>query len=343
MKKKNEEDFYMVLPSNSCPSTQPDNVANKYIVDWETAIKLEGKWKVALSEFSIIPQLGVIDKDLQISYSTNETIKEKITVIYQGPNKPLLIDGARKIMFLRPDGKLEAICEFTPWKLIFPSQAVAKLYGYNEMENISMDKSIVANTKPVANNPLINEIVEISYVDSLRVHVINIQENLLYESYEQITEYLLKKCSKIFDHVSIDVNERIYIRTKKDVTKVIFSRYISDILGLQDESFRNVNDIRGYRNPRLLSKSIQFFIYSSIVNPIHVGGVLVPLLKSIGIENVYLKGEAVIEAMDHLMYIPISCTTINNIEINIRNDSGELIHFPKGLKSSLTLHFQKYE
>ena len=46
------KDFYMVLPSNGCPMTQPDNQACSYITDWESEIFFPGKWRVALTEFS---------------------------------------------------------------------------------------------------------------------------------------------------------------------------------------------------------------------------------------------------------------------------------------------------
>jgi hypothetical protein len=39
--------------------------------------------------------------------------------------------------------------------------------------------------------------------------------------------------------------------------------------------------------------------------------------------------------------LPISNTTINTIEINIRDDSGRVIPFDEGSVTSLTLHFKQ--
>ena len=45
--------------------------------------------------------------------------------------------------------------------------------------------------------------------------------------------------------------------------------------------------------------------------------------------------------MDHPMYLPVASTRINNIEINIRDDSGKFINFEANTKSSLTVHLRK--
>ena len=48
----NPEEFYMVLPSNACAETHPDNTASKYVVSWKNPLILKDsqKWSVALIE-----------------------------------------------------------------------------------------------------------------------------------------------------------------------------------------------------------------------------------------------------------------------------------------------------
>ena len=48
-----KNNFYMVLPSNSCPLIHPDNISTNFKIDWQSPIELEGKWEAALSELSI--------------------------------------------------------------------------------------------------------------------------------------------------------------------------------------------------------------------------------------------------------------------------------------------------
>ena len=82
------------------------------------------------------------------------------------------------------------------------------------------------------------------------------------------------------------------------------------------------------------------YVYSSVSEPILVGNVRVPLLRQIWIDE---SNDKLIlhEVLDHPMYLPVSSSSINNIEIQIRNDKGELINFPKDSKTSLTLHFEQ--
>ena len=86
------------------------------------------------------------------------------------------------------------------------------------------------------------------------------------------------------------------------------------------------------------------YIYSSICKPMNVGGVKVPLLKSIWLDGErrnYSHGEIINVPITNPMYIPVSQTSINSIEVNIRNDYGKYIPFPDGSVTSLTLHFKK--
>jgi len=58
----------MVLPSNSCPDTQPDNRASKFIVDYENSINLTGTWQVAMIDALIYYTPATIRKDSYIKY-----------------------------------------------------------------------------------------------------------------------------------------------------------------------------------------------------------------------------------------------------------------------------------
>ena len=65
-------DFYMVLPSNASPESQPNNTAGNFIVNWENPVDLDpdSKWHVALTELSYVYHPSTI--------STNYSIKYKI-------------------------------------------------------------------------------------------------------------------------------------------------------------------------------------------------------------------------------------------------------------------------
>jgi len=77
-------DFYMVLPSNASPESQPNNTAGNFIVNWENPVDLDpdSKWHVALTELSYVYHPSTI--------STNYSIKYKIIHLdeqYRVPQK----------------------------------------------------------------------------------------------------------------------------------------------------------------------------------------------------------------------------------------------------------------
>ena len=48
------KDFYIILPSNSCPLIFPDNEASKFNVEFQNPIYLDGEWEVALMDFTFV-------------------------------------------------------------------------------------------------------------------------------------------------------------------------------------------------------------------------------------------------------------------------------------------------
>ena len=102
--------------------------------------------------------------------------------------------------------------------------------------------------------------------------------------------------------------------------------------------------IHGKQEPMLYRGIDHLYIYTSLCEPINVGGVERPLLKNIWIDGDkrnYSHGEIINVVIQNPIYIPVNATTINSIEINIRDDAGQFIPFPREAVTSLTLHFKK--
>ena len=96
--------------------------------------------------------------------------------------------------------------------------------------------------------------------------------------------------------------------------------------------------------PQLHRGVINMYIYASICQPIHVGHTQVPLLKNIFVDSSkdgIVVGHARNSVVYNPMYIPVASTSFNSIEINIRNDAGQIITFPSGAITTLTLHFKR--
>lgn len=80
------------------------------------------------------------------------------------------------------------------------------------------------------------------------------------------------------------------------------------------------------------------YIYSNIVDDCVVGNTVAPLLRTVLVEGNY--GDFVQKTYIHPHYLPISYNRINDIEISLRDDLGNLIPFEFG-KVLVKLHFRR--
>ena len=82
------------------------------------------------------------------------------------------------------------------------------------------------------------------------------------------------------------------------------------------------------------------YVYSDIIEPIHVGDTLTQLLRFVEIPNGYKFGDQVVLSYPDTQYIPVNKNEIDMIEIEIKNEYGELFPFEYG-RSIITLHFRQ--
>jgi hypothetical protein len=354
------ENFYIVLPSNGCPLTQPNNHASSYIIDWETAISLKGKWEVALTEFSIVNVPEVSKKPSSIEYTIIQNKKEKCFMIVT-PTMLVLntITSQYFSMFQLPTGHVEFSSKKIPFKIIFDSIIDAKNLGFlDSVIECTTDKIITPNKTDVTKlytdlkiykskqkvgqkNEGIEFFFNIEYMELERIRdAIFFREPLAFPTPELLCSFILTNCSTIFEVFQVNNNGFISFKLKPNIDDIEFSPIIKTILGF-DESIFQSGRIKYAENKPYTEKTFnQMYIYSSLVDPIMVGGVYVPLLRSIWVESKYNYGDIVHKNVKNKMYLPVSSTSINNIEIEIRNDAGELIPFPYGSKTNLTLHLK---
>ena len=142
-------------------------------------------------------------------------------------------------------------------------------------------------------------------------------------------------------------NELFKFQLVDNIKRVTFDSILVKTFGLDKQVFvqSNLNlphdqVFEGVRYPKIILSPHQLFIYTNIIEPIIVGDVNVPLLKSVWLDK-YEDDQIVQILIKNPMYIPVALAYINNIEINIRDDSGKLIKFGNDSKTHLTLHFRK--
>ena len=57
----------MILPSNSCSNTQPENNASDFIIEENVPLNLAERWQVAITEFKCNFPIYTLPKGIKIS------------------------------------------------------------------------------------------------------------------------------------------------------------------------------------------------------------------------------------------------------------------------------------
>ena len=70
-----DDEFYMILPSNGCKDTHPENEANKFTTSWEQPIEMNQGWKVALTEANFSYTMTSINTSFGIRYEKLVTVQ----------------------------------------------------------------------------------------------------------------------------------------------------------------------------------------------------------------------------------------------------------------------------
>lgn len=174
--------------------------------------------------------------------------------------------------------------------------------------------------------------------------------NKLFERSEHLASFLLSNYPAMFDNVSVEEDSRLRMQLKMGVVEVKFMEKMNVPLGLVKAHYdfngwEGQHDIKSDFTPVLNMGIDNLFIYSSACKPINVGGQLVPLLKSIwldGEKKTYNHGEVINVTVQNPMYLPVASTSINRIDVFIRNVYGKFIPFPETTVTSITLHFRNY-
>lgn len=338
--------FYTILPSNSCPLIHPDNNASKFIVELQNPIYLKESWEVALLDFTFVYYTFPIYSGAKINYEGFKEESEEISISVNNKDKKLtLVSSQDCIIKIKENILLNIYCKAYPYNLIFDNIENAKRFGYNELVNvITRPNSNILFQSFKPDNTTETLQIKISY-QILTKNEVKFKDELYLSDLTQLVTYFLQNCSHIFKDFNIkdDLN---YFSLHENINSVKFDEILTKTLGLEKQQyFRGemvtIPDLqfKSVSKPKI-QKHQQMFIYSSIVEPIIVGDVNVPLLKSVWIEK-HENDEVGQIIVENPMYLPIATTCINNIEINSRDDSGKLIKFAKDSKTHLTLHFRK--
>ena len=333
----------MILPSNGSPLTRPENTASAYITDFNTPIILDDNWEVALTEYSF----EYIEKSMfayiTTYYGTHR--EHKITIINDKGTLKMLGNDVKAI----GDGSL--IHNVYVISMIDNILRFSGDVGFHTIVEINNESKYVKRPtfddghyglsldllKTYGNHTQYDiNIHTVPFTSSTKMF----KEFPYFNEPSEIISYINKSSPNIFETLAIEYNNKVSLKILPAFSTVEISYELAKMLGFEQNIFDSQTHIAKYI-PKIKNRYNQVYIYASIIDPILVGGVHVPLLKSVWIDSKYRNGDIINGVMKHPMYLPTSLNTISNVEVNIRSDSGELLPFPYDSKSSLTLHFRQ--
>lgn len=337
--------FYMVLPSNSSAKIHPENDASNFKVDWETPIYLDGNWEMALYEMSFLYPPSIFLSNALMMYTKLEPKLIPITVscindVYSFKYTKV-IDIYLSVAL--ENEKIHITSVRGDFEVVFKSITGANFFGFTSTNIKSKNGALVSENNVQKGNA--EAAADVTYVNDKYTELkLRFEDDLSLTSLEHLKEYIVENCSEIFKVVKLENNFFRFI-AHSNVYKVKFDQSLRYSLGIANFEYskKGIKDlvIIASTRAKLEKTSRHMYVYTSMIEPIIVGNVKAPLLKSIWLEDKFETSDVVFIAMEHPMYLPVASTRINNIEINIRDDSGRFINFAKDTVLSLTVHLRK--
>ena len=162
-------------------------------------------------------------------------------------------------------------------------------------------------------------------------------------------ETLLKRIEDESNRVAGSVaNDKAFEFKYDNITGTVWSK----IVGYQIKMGREICDLLGLdESGRVLGPDIELgrfnidmdpihsiYVYCDIVEPRIIGDAMAPLLRVVPVTGHH--GDNVAVTYQNIHYIPVQKKNFQDLEINLRDDTGELVPFERG-KLTVTLHFRK--
>lgn len=203
---------------------------------------------------------------------------------------------------------------------------------------------------PITIRHVIIEYTSRPFVKHERIYLTKNQKYWEQAEIKDMVQVLYSELNKVFYQLEYsDAKRRMRFVCHSPIKSITFLGGLNIVMGFKHKhwDFNTSSQwVNAEYEPYVRHGINNLYIYASICQPIRVGGVCVPLLKSVWIDvnkREYKVGEVRNLVVKNPMYLPVSASSINDIEINIRSDSGRLVPFIDGSTTSLTLHFKKYD
>ena len=362
-------DFYIIAPSNACMDIFPQSRANNYTITWENPIELDEQWCVALTEANFNFTNASVNSDFGIAYTylwrlefrrevelqLDGELNIRVLSWFKDPNEPfdLFNETSFSVNHL---GKV-IINASHKFEIEFEDANVAKMLGFTEKITSSGgdDQTLFTITSPLPMKaPKKLKSVRGIYLKYFSEQLNGTNEKRFsgeqhWSSVDDMIGAMRVYFSDIFKSLQCDDDGKkvVSFALKDNVVDLKFLNGFNFVLGFDKVCIKKHTnaDIFTALYPAQLERGLSnIYVYASVCRPIRVGDAKVPLLKSIWLDNYkreYKFGEVRNFHIKNPMYIPLSTSSINSIEINVRSDSGRFVPFFDGAVTSLTLHFKR--
>lgn len=165
-----------------------------------------------------------------------------------------------------------------------------------------------------------------------------------YSKPEEIVTLLNEKESKRLRPIKFhydSIGRRIKMTLEKHCTLKMSSSDIALCLGFHGQEYKTEKESKSFISESIASVTSMYhsiYVYTNIIENQHTGNFKVPLLRVVPVQANY--GQLSCVNYDRPHYMPLSQSEIQTIEVDLRDDTGDLVSFESG-KVVTTLLFRR--
>ena len=232
---ENKNNFYTILPSNSCPLIHPENEASNFIVEFENSIRLEGDWEVALLDFTFLYSKFRLYSKAKIEYVTGIIRSKYFDIIIDNKNEKLTIIDPEVDVDVVSERNLFVIMKYHDYALDFTTLEDAAKFGFTNLKN-DVKHGIIPYHGFKKDESIEKMRVQLWYTIETE-HVIHFHDDLFIPGFRELNTYLLENTSRVFKNYSLNKNELFKFQLVDNIKRVTFDSILVKTFGLDKQVF----------------------------------------------------------------------------------------------------------
>jgi hypothetical protein len=164
------------------------------------------------------------------------------------------------------------------------------------------------------------------------------------EGYYHNVEEILSILNDAFHEFGNVTNASFNSRSRKvsfgltSTMTIILNKSLADILGFEQLEMCGPSYALSATAGDINRGCNTLFVYCDVAEDVIVGDTKAPLLRTVNVEGEY--GDTVHKIYSTPLYVPVRKSQFDTIEINIRDETGQLVPFTFG-RTIVTLHFRR--